>query len=500
MIVERFLTWAESAPAHLRARAGAALARAYLSDRFEGDERNDAEAALTVLVDDNEAEVRSAIASVLCASNLAPRHVIAALASDKPEISMPVLARSPVFIDAELVDIAATGSAAQQIAIAWRRPVSAAVSAAIAEIGELEAVVALLMNDGAIIPPRFLHRIAERHLEAEEVQKKLATRGDLLPQTWLLLIEKASECLRDRYAAKKWLPDCRIDAMVGEQFDKAVIAFAAGMDRSSQHLLVAELVRTERMSAAFLLRAVCMGNISMFSCALALLGSVPAERAEAILESRPGNALRALYRQAGLPMVAYTVFADLIAAWRKALAETREGEMGKLPCLVTRQVLENYRNVTDRELDNLLVLLRGIAAENERDSARSEINRIIERARNRAQASLAPPQQEQASATTGGQAPEIELPEEFLADFARHLAEEILDLEEAIVSEQQSVGETDNAAPVSHHSKTRFDAPPVMPDDPGEPANDDQPKRPERAYPDGFPRRARPAGRQVRAA
>jgi uncharacterized protein (DUF2336 family) len=453
MIVERFLNWAETAPTHLRAKAAAAMAKAYLSGRFSSSERDDAEAALTLLADDPELEVRLAVADMLSRSPDAPRHIMTMLIADQPEVAMPVLARSPVFIDAELVDIVATGSPAQQIAIACRSPVSAAISAAVAEVGVVEAIVALLMNESAKISPPFLHRIAERHLDCDEVQKQLASRDDLQPSTRLLLLEKAGERLREKYSAREWLPESNIDAMVREQFDKAVISFAATISQAELQALIGELIRTERLSAAFMLRAVCLGNISMLASALSQLSRVPYGRVEAILSERPGNAFNALYRQAGLPEAAYGVFADLLDAWRRRLENEEEEAAEKLPCLVMREVLATYRNSGNAKLDGLLVLLRSIAAETERENARLEINRIAERARRRARPSLAPPDA-------------MELPAELYERFAVHFAEEIVELESQLAAEL----EQEIAARISAEDLVIID---LQPDEPGPPANDD---------------------------
>ena len=61
-----------------------------------------------------------------------------------------------------MIDCAAIGDCASQIAIATRLRLSAAVAAAIAEVGAREAVVALIGNDGADTPDFSLARYIER--------------------------------------------------------------------------------------------------------------------------------------------------------------------------------------------------------------------------------------------------------------------------------------------------------------------------------------------------
>src|SRR3984957_12509435 len=104
MIVRQFLHWVRPASAGERAEATGALARAYLYSDLSPDDRDAAEGAMITLVDDPSPLVREALAEALAASLDAPHAVIHALASDHPDIAAVVLERSPLFIDAELVD------------------------------------------------------------------------------------------------------------------------------------------------------------------------------------------------------------------------------------------------------------------------------------------------------------------------------------------------------------------------------------------------------------
>ena len=80
-----------------RARCGAsALARAYVNHDLPFEDRCAAEAALTLLLDDPSSKVRAAMAETLSMSHHAPLQVVSALASDQPEVSAIVFARSPL--------------------------------------------------------------------------------------------------------------------------------------------------------------------------------------------------------------------------------------------------------------------------------------------------------------------------------------------------------------------------------------------------------------------
>src|ERR1700694_1202422 len=159
MFVRHFLHWVRNAPASERADATSALARAYLHSDLSPDDLAAAEGAMTMQLDDPSPLVRRALAEVLACSEKAPPAIMHLLAADQPDIAALVLARSPQFVDADLVDAAARGIPSLQIAIARRASLPCPVSAAIAEIGCAEACLELLENSGAKIVAFSLDRI-----------------------------------------------------------------------------------------------------------------------------------------------------------------------------------------------------------------------------------------------------------------------------------------------------------------------------------------------------
>src|SRR5579862_5157385 len=144
MIVRRFLQWVRTAPAGERADATGALARAYLYSELSADDSAAAEGAMLMLLDDPSPLVRRALADALAASPDAPPAIVFALAQDQPGIAAPVLALSPIFIDADLVDAVAGGNAAVQAAIASRAVLPRSVAGAIAEVGSAEACLTMV--------------------------------------------------------------------------------------------------------------------------------------------------------------------------------------------------------------------------------------------------------------------------------------------------------------------------------------------------------------------
>src|SRR5262249_13230870 len=193
MIVRQFLQWHRTAPAGVRADATSALARAYLYSDLSPDDRAAAEGAMLMLLDDPSPLVRRALAEVLAATDQAPPAVVLGLAEDQPEVAAPVLERSPLLCDADLVDAVATARPELQAVIAQRARLPQSVSAAIAEIGGAEACLVLIENADAAIAPFSLDRIVERHGHLGAIREAMLDRPDLPAPTRQRLVAKLSE-------------------------------------------------------------------------------------------------------------------------------------------------------------------------------------------------------------------------------------------------------------------------------------------------------------------
>jgi uncharacterized protein (DUF2336 family) len=376
MDVGEFLQWMEAAPAGKRADAAAALARSCLLEDTGEDSRSAAEAALTVLLDDRAPEVRLAIAGALGASDRAPRHIIIALAADLTEIAEAVVGRSPLFADAELVDMVAAMPTPLQVAIAGRPAVSNAVAAAVAEVGDEAACAVLLANAGATIARISLHRIAERFGQHEEIRNALLVRPNLPPEVHQLLVHMVTEALGQLALVKAWMPEESVKAVTRDACDRATIAIAAETETIDLAALVEHLRVTGQLTTALLLRAVCAGNIAFFETALAVLSGVPEKRVTSLVRSGRAWGLRAVYTKAKLPPLAFEAFSAALDTWRRLAADGEITDRYRFTVQMVEAVLARYSGISDGEMNELATMVRRFAADQARDAARSYVRAV----------------------------------------------------------------------------------------------------------------------------
>lgn len=370
MIVQEFLHWMETAPTPRRAEAVASLGRAYLFSDIDDETLSEMEAAMTIVLDDPSTEVRFALARALAAGLESPRHIMLTLATDATEIGVLVLSRSPVFVDAELVDIAAGAEPALQTAVASRPRLSSAVSAAIAEVGERDTCLTLVHNDGAMIARISLRRMAERFGDDAEIREALLQRPGLPPDVRQLLIQRLSSALGEMVVGKAWVSEDRARTLTREACDRATVALAAETETDELVPLVEHLRVTGQLTTALLLRAVCAGNVAVFETALSVLSHVPEARVASLIRAGRNQGFRALYGKAGLPPMAFEAFATAIETCREIAERGGPRDRYRITLHMVETVLSRYRDITDGEVNELTAMLRRFAADQARVAAR----------------------------------------------------------------------------------------------------------------------------------
>jgi uncharacterized protein (DUF2336 family) len=377
MIVRHFLQWVRTAPTGERAEATSALARAYLYSDLSPDDLGAAEGAMLMLLDDPSPLVRRALADALAASPEAPPAIVFALAADQPTIAAPVLALSPLFIDADLVDAVATGCPAVQAAIASRAALPRSIAAAIAEVGAPEACLVLVENSDADIAPFSTDRIVERFGHLAAIRETLLGRDDLPGATRQTLVAKLSETLAGFVAEREWLDPDHARRIAREACEKATVAIAAETPDSQVRPLISHLRVTGQLTAGLILRALLSGNVVLFEEALAELTGMPVARVSGLVHDKGGAGLRALFDKAELPPSTYPAFNEAVEALREGGFASEPGDAARLKRRVIERVLTRCEDDEIDELAPLLTLLHRFATEAAREEARLFCDELV---------------------------------------------------------------------------------------------------------------------------
>jgi uncharacterized protein (DUF2336 family) len=369
MIVRQFLQWVRSAPPGERADATSALARAYLHSDLSADDRAAAEGAMIMLLDDPSPLVRRALAEVFASSQKAPPVIVDALAADQPQISVPILSRSPLLLEADLIDLIATGQPDAQVAIAQRPLLTRSLAAAIAEVGPAQACLALLENADADIALFSIDRMVERFGHLAAIRENLLSRDDLPMPTRQALLSKLSQTLAGFVSARQWLGSEHAEQAAKDACEKATVALAAETPYDEIAALVAHLRQSGQLTAGMILRGLLSGNVVLFEEALTELSGMPLDRVTGYIHDKNLSGFPALYRKAGLPDAAYPAFREAIAAMREGVLMSGQGNASRLKRTMVERVLAGCQAEPAGD-ESMLALLRRFSVEAAREEAR----------------------------------------------------------------------------------------------------------------------------------
>jgi uncharacterized protein (DUF2336 family) len=376
MIVRQFINWIRTAPASERAEATRCLARAWLISDLSEEDRAAAEGALLMLLDDVSPLVRQAMAEAFARSSDAPAAIVQALSLDQASVALPVLEHSPLLIDADLVDIVATGNCEVQCAVARRVNLPASVGAAIAEVGSASAALELIENAYAELAPFSWDRIVERHGHLAAIRESMLVLEDLPAATRAALVAKLSETLTQFVVARNWLSADRAVRIAGEARERSTVHIAARSRGDDMSGLVRHLRATGQLTSGLILRALLSGNLELFDHALAELSGLPLSRVFALLHDRGAASLHALLRRAGLPQSTFAAFQMALDVNHEAGFVDSPDGAARLRRRMVERVLTHCG--TDRQaVEPLLILLRRFATESAREEARTFCDELV---------------------------------------------------------------------------------------------------------------------------
>ena len=402
-IVRRFLAWAQSADADARADGARALVRAYLYSDLSGPMRAEAAVAMTALTDDSSVMVRRALAEALCRAHDAPRAVILTLAADEPEAAAPVLQYSPVLTDADLVECVRNGDLRAHRALTRRAKLGRQPAAALAEVGQLDVVLALIGNLDVDLPAELLHGVLTRFNDDARVRDALLERASLPAALRARIAVVAAKDLA--VEVSQWMAPERAERVAREARDQAISAIAASCRPDERAELAHALRVSGALTPALLLRSLLGGRSDLFAASMAELSGLRPPRVAAFILEPQGQGFAALARRAGLKDSVLPAFRAALAAIKIHSGESGDGLKLKL----VQKVIDHCERLDDPALAKVLALLWRFAAE----AAKAEAASFAHEAARSASGGRLPAILDFSPVNDDGRAPKL------IADFSR---------------------------------------------------------------------------------
>lgn len=288
-----------------RARIAAKLGRSVAELNRQADARL-VEAVLELLVRDVAKEVRRALAEAVADSADIPPSIAQRLARDDIEVATPVLEKSPLLTDDDLIEIVRTNAIQYALAVAGRSQVSEAVAEVLVDSGASTVVARLVGNVGARLSAETLKRVVAEFGGDREVQDRLVRRPELSFELVDRLVRLIGERLEWELVRTHRMPLEQAQAIMRAARERSAIDLVArdhGDRRVEQHLRAR--FRAGELGHEALLAMLRDGDVAGFEIGVALHAHEPVTRVRKLLYDPDRRRLAAICVRAGFPVAHY---------------------------------------------------------------------------------------------------------------------------------------------------------------------------------------------------
>jgi uncharacterized protein (DUF2336 family) len=250
--------------------------------RIQGTGLNQRERALMHeilrrLTRDVEMAIRIALAERLADDTTAPHDLILLLADDSIEVARPLLLRSPLLTDEDMLKLLTGSGEAHHEAVATRAHIGEPLTDALVKSNAESVLVALVRNATARISPAAFETLVEKSRAIASLQEPLTRREDLPPVLAARMCEWVTDALKSYIAKNYRIAPERLDTAIAQAQTvlKSEPAPPKTPPAESAQKLIDKLAASGQLKAGFLLRVLHQGQLDLFDLALAKMANLP---------------------------------------------------------------------------------------------------------------------------------------------------------------------------------------------------------------------------------
>jgi len=323
--------------ARLRSDEGRAELFAVMGDLFH--DRSDILSAqeralmldiLEKLIGDVARDVKRKFALRLADAPGLPRELAVLLANDEIEVATPILLRSAVLQDVDLIEVIRHRSRQHILTVAMRRDLSGTVSDALVETGDRDVIRTLLENQDAGIAKVTLAYLVEQSKTVDEFQEPLVRRRDLPAELARRMIYWVAAALRqallDRFDIDPATLDDRLEPLVKDEVREAVAE--AEIDDAAA-VLARALGAGRQLTPRLLLQTLRKGEIQLFEAMFAEMSGLRLRLITRIAYEPGGQGLAVAARGMGLNREEFATIYLLTRRARNAQATFAPADLGR---------------------------------------------------------------------------------------------------------------------------------------------------------------------------
>ena len=345
-----------------RAEAAAKIARQFDQQIYSPKEKKLAEEIIRMMAKDAEQRVREALANHLKECDELPRDIALALAKDVSAVALPLLQFSSVLTDPDLIEIVRSQDPDKQVAIAGRKSVSASVSHTLGQHGGEAAVARLVTNTGAQIEEGTLQTVLDRFPGSDTIAEGIVHRPALPATVAERLVSLVSDAMQDYLVTHHELSPTVATDLVLQGRERATIGLLApDADDAEAERLVRRLQINGRLTPSLVLRALCMGDVTFFEAAIAVLANVPITNARILIHDKGALGFKALYEKANLSESLFDAFRCAVEVIHETEFDGGPADRDRYRRRVMERILTQFEHLGSIGRDNLDYLVDKLA-------------------------------------------------------------------------------------------------------------------------------------------
>jgi uncharacterized protein (DUF2336 family) len=338
-----------------RAEAAHKICRCIEEAEITPEERAHAESIMAIMALDAAVLVRRSLAVALKNSPKLPREIATQLARDVDSIALPVIMNSPVFTDADLVEIVRACPPSKQVAVASRERLSTTVTGAISTYGVAEAVERALANDNAAFDANGLETALDRFSGVSAVTAAMVHRNQLpIAVTEKLVTMVAGELFDHLVNNHELPPQIAIDLAMGARERATIDIVEQAARQKDVGRFVQQLNLNGRLTPSLLMRGLCLGHMDFVEHAMAELAGIAHQRMWLMIHDSGPMGLKAAFERAGLPPRLFSSFRAAIDVYHNIEREGGADDRSVFRRRMLERTLTLFQSVPKDELDYLL--------------------------------------------------------------------------------------------------------------------------------------------------
>lgn len=292
---------------------------ANIVDQFAGsgiDALSDRERSLMLdilhkVVVDVEMSVRKSLSESLAERSDTPAALIKLLANDDIEVAYPLLTRSPLLGDADLIEIVENRALEHQFAIAMRYSVSEDVSSALVKNGQPTVIETLLRNENARLSQATVAYLVEESRRVDTFREPLLRRSELGPDLAKRMFLWVSDALRDFIVDHFALDQATVGELLRKASARQLEEPVATNEPSGAEKLAEALEDKRRITPDMLVDAMAQGEINLFVSMFGRVTRLPRNLVLRLLFEADGDGLAVACKGIGLDRRAFCSLLDL---------------------------------------------------------------------------------------------------------------------------------------------------------------------------------------------